>query len=264
MSAHLTAAPANTVIVQSFRPDPPAWIGRCLESVRAWADEAGFAYRFLGDELFDRLPAWARAATAGRVQVASDLARLEVLCELLEAGWRTAIWLDADVLVFDPAGLSAALDLSEGYLLGREAWVQRDPRDRLRATRGVHNAIVAVSGGNPFLAFYRHAAARILARHDGAMVPQLIGPKFLKSLDNMLGLPATWAVNMASPPVLAELAGRPGEAVALLRANSGQAPSALNLCLSYAGRESGGVDVDDAAINRAIDRLHATGPRIFA
>lgn len=253
----------RTVVVQSFRPDPPAWVARCLDSVRAWADDAGFAYRFLGDELFDRVPAWVRDTTVGRPQVASDLARAALLAELLEAGWTTAIWLDADVLVFDPAGLSAALDQGEGYLLGREAWVQSDARGRPRASRGVHNALFAVSRGNPFLAFYRHAAIRILARHDGPMVPQLIGPKFLKSLDNMLGLPATWAVNMASPLVLADVVDGGGPAVRLLLEYSAHAPSAMNLCLSYAGSESDDIRIDSPLLHAAIDRLLDSGSTLF-
>ncbi|RDD63308.1 hypothetical protein [Ferruginivarius sediminum] len=252
-----------TVVVQSFHANPPDWIGQCMESVRAWSQQAGFAYRFVGDELFDTLPDWVRAKTVGRPQVASDLARLNVLADLLDEGWESAVWLDADVLVFDPEGLSAALDLSDGYLLGREAWVQTDAKGRLRAPRGIHNALCAMRRGNPFLAFYRDAATRILARHNGPMVPQLIGPKFLKSLDNMLGLPATWAVNMASPRLLSDIAGGRGPALRLFNARSGNSPSALNLCLSYTGREVDDIAVDTNLIDVAIDRLLADFNRTF-
>jgi hypothetical protein len=127
----------------------------------------------------------------------------------------------------------------------------------------MHGALFAASRGNPFLAFYRHAATRILARHDGPMVPQLIGPKFLKSLDNMLGLPATWAVNMASPLVLADLAGGGGAAVRLLLEHSAHAPSALNLCLSYAGGESDDIRIDGPLLHAVIDNLLDSGPTIF-
>lgn len=252
-----------TVVLQSFRPDPPAWIARCLASTRHWAAEAGFAYRFVGDELFERLPAWARAKTAARVPVASDLARLALIEEMLAADWSAAIWLDADVLVFDPAALSAALDLSAGYLLGREAWVQPGRRGGLQAPRGVHNAVCAFRRDNPFLAFYRHAAARIVARHDGAMVPQLVGPKLLTALDNMMGLPASWAVNMASPHVLRDIAGGGGPALDLLAARSGAMPAALNLSHSHAGARHNGVTVDEPLLTAVIDRLLADGATLF-
>lgn len=244
-----------TLVVQSTRPDPPAWLARCLESVRDWARECGFAHECLGDELFDPLPAWVRAKTADRPTTASDLARLLLLEDRLAAGWAAVVWLDADVLVVDPAGLGAALDLSAGYLLGRETWVQADDRGRPRARRGVHNAILAAAPGNPFLPFYREAATRILARHDGPMVPQLVGPKLLTALDNMIGLPATWAVNMASPLVLRDLAAGGGPALDLLHRSSGAPPAALNLCQSYVGRESDGVAVSEDLLEAVVERL---------
>lgn len=255
---------AATLVVQSFRPDPPEWVARCLDSARAWAADAGFAYRFVGDELFDLLPGWVRDKTAARPMVASDLARLLLIEAALAEGWDAVVWLDADVLVSDPARLTAALDLPAGYLLGREAWVQPDYAKRarpaaLRARKSVHNALLAAAPGNAFLPFYREAATRILARHDGPMVPQLIGPKLLTALDNMIGLPATWAVNMASPLVLRDLAEGGGPALDLLYARSEAPPAALNLCQSLAGAasESDGVTLSERTMLRAIARSMA-------
>lgn len=253
----------STILVQSFHNSPPRWIERCLDSARGFAAEAGVEYRFYGDALFDPLPPWVRDKTRGRVQVASDLARLILLRDLLAEGWNTVVWLDADVLVFDPARLRAVLTLPDGYAFGREAWVQYDAKGRLKAWRGVHNALAAFAVGSPFLAFYIEAAERILARHDGAMVPQLIGPKLLGALDTMISLPAYWSVNMSSPLVTRDLADGSGRALELFRVRSAGAPAALNLCQSYAGRESDGVWLDDTMMNRAIDRLLAEGPEIF-
>lgn len=248
-----------SVVVQSFHAEPPAWVTRCLDSVRAWAEGAGHGYRFLGDELFDRMPGWARAKTAQRPMVASDLARLAVLHDIVQDG-ETAIWLDADVFVIDGTRLSAHLDLSAGYLLGREHWVQGPLKGGPRVRSSVHNALCAFRPDNPFLAFYRDAAERILARHDGElMVPQLLGPKFLTALDNMIGLPATSAVNMASPLVLADLAAGGGPALDALRAASPVAPAALNLCHSYAGGAADEVTVTPALMTAAIERLRTTG-----
>lgn len=248
-----------SVVVQSFHADPPAWTTRCLDSVRAWAASAGHSYRFVGDALFDRVPDWARAKTAHRPMVTSDLARLHLLAEIIRDG-ETAIWLDADVYVVDPAALTAHLDLSAGYLLGREDWVQAPVKNRPRVRRSVHNALLAVTPANPFLAFYTDAATRILARHDGrAMVPQLLGPKFLTALDNMMGLPATAAVNMASPLVLADLAAGGGSALDALRASRPVPPAALNLCQSYVHAHADGVTVTPELMTAAIDRLAAAG-----
>ncbi len=248
-----------SVVVQSFHADPPAWVTRCLDSVRAWAEGAGHGYRFIGDCLFDRVPDWARGKTANRPMVASDLARLAVLAEIVGDG-ETAIWLDADVFVVDGARLSAHLDLSAGYLLGREHWVQTPVKQRPRVRTSVHNALCAFRPGNPFLAFYRDAAERILARHHGgSMVPQLLGPKFLTALDNMMGLPATPAVNMASPLVLADLAEGGGPALDAFRAATPVAPAALNLCQSYAGSEADAVAVTPDLMTAAQRQLCVMG-----
>lgn len=245
------------VVVQSFRPDPPPWLAGCLDSVRAWAEDAGLTYRFIDDALFDRLPSWVRAKTTDRPMVATDLARLLELREIVAAG-ETAVWLDADVCVIDGAALSAALDLRDGYLLGRETWVQPDRRGRPVVRRGVHNALAAFAPGNPFLDFYIEAATRILARHAGpAMVPQLIGPKFLTALDNMIGLPASAAVNMASPLVVADLAAGGGPALDAFHRAAPVPPAALNLCQSHAGRTVDGVSVTAATLMAAVERLRA-------
>lgn len=230
-----------------------------MESVRAWAVSAGHSYQFLGDELFARVPDWARAKTAHRPTVTSDLARLHLLNEIVRDG-ETAIWLDADVFVVDPGALTDHLDLAAGYLLGREHWVQAPVKNRPRVRRSVHNALSAAAPGNPFLSFYIDAATRILAGHDGrAMVPQLLGPKFLTALDNMMGLPATPAVNMASPLVLADLAAGSGPALDALRESSPVPPAALNLCQSYLHAEADGVTVTPDLMCAAIDRLAAIG-----
>ena len=231
-----------------------------MESVRAWAAAAGHAYRFEGDTLFDRLPAWVRAKTEARPMVAADLARLLWLESVTSDEGQPAIWLDADVLVTDPAGLSAALDLADGYLLGRETWVQPDRRGRPRVRRGIHNALVAATPGTAFVPFYIEAATRVLARHDGPMVPQLIGPKLLALWDNAFGLPATPAVNMASPLLLADLSLGGGPALDAFRAACDPCwPPAVNLCGSCRGRRVDGVSVDDALLAAAQARLRAAG-----
>ena len=243
----------GTIVIQSHAPDPPAWLRACLDSVAAWAMDAGFAHRVDGDAFLARVPDDLRARAHGRTQVVADLARLDWIAELLDAGWDRVIWLDADVLVFAPERLTAALALpAGGYLFGREVWVQPDAKGRPHARRNLHNALLAFAPDNPVLDFYRHAARRVLGRHDGPPVPQLIGPKLLTALDNMIQLDATWAVGMASPLVVRDLAAGGGPALTCLKQTAPTPPAALNLCASLASRDShdpalSGDDLADAA-----------------
>ena len=91
----------TTIVIQSYRThDVPPWLARCLASVRAWAEECGFTYRFLGDELFDPLPARLRLRAGHLPQMLADLGRLHAIATALAEGADRAVWAGADVVVF--------------------------------------------------------------------------------------------------------------------------------------------------------------------
>ena len=52
---------------------------------------------------------------------------------------------------------------------------------------------------------YRHAAERILERHSGGLVPQLIGPKLLAMLHNLLDFPVIETAGVLSPEVARDI-----------------------------------------------------------
>ena len=217
----------RVLVLQSHRrPLPWPWLEDCLSSVRGWARQWGFDYRFLDDDLFAPLPADIRRATRDRPVVASDLARLLVMQQALAEGYQTAIWLDADTLIVDPRRLLLPED---DYAVGREVWVQRHGRG-FRAWVKVHNACLMFRAENPLLAFYIDAAARLLRRHRGPMVPQLLGPKLLTALHNIVGFPVMEEAAMLSPAVVADLLADGGAALSLFRRRSTAAPASVNLC----------------------------------
>lgn len=248
----------TTIVIQSFHDDPPAWIARAMASVRAWTDRQGGSYRCVGDEIFERLTVEQRRKAGRYPQVATDLARLALLREALDEGAERAVWLDADVVVFDPARLDLSAADADGYAFGREVWVQprKDGRG-LEARRNVHNAICVFDRGNPMLAFYAHAAARILDRAEaGRLAPQTLGPKLLTSLHNTVNLPLVETCGMASPPVVRDLAAGGGSALDLLLAESPWPPAALNLCHSLSDTDG----LDGATMDAAVERLLAHRP----
>ena len=120
-------------------------------------------------------------------------------------------------------------------------------RGRPRAHRQVHNAVLLARRGNPFLAFYLDAAQRIVSEHAGPMVPQIVGPKLLTALHNVVRFPVIEAAQVASPWVLADLRAGSGPYLDCFRRACAVAPAAVNLCASLVDRgELTAADVSDS------------------
>jgi len=255
---------AGTLVIQSYRSkSEPDWIAACLESVRAWATGQGWDYRFVGDEIADRVPDGYREGAQGRWPVITDLARLLLARDALAEGRGRVIWVDADVLVFGAEGPDVTAAGEAGYGFSRELWVQPDG-DGLRVYRNVHNALCWFAPGNPVLDFYIHACERIVGRLDGGAPNQIVGPKLLTALHNMLGFPLLDDVGMASPLVARDLAAGGGAALERLIAESPMPLRAINLCASLVGREVDGVRMDDALMRAVVARLRGGGEQLFS
>jgi len=227
-----------------------------LQSVAAWAATRGYEYKFLDDALFERVPTWFRDKVGGNLLPMSDLARLKIARELLDDGFDRAIWLDADVLVFDPDGFEIAVETA--YAFGREVWVRRGGGDTLLATEGLHNAVCVFCRDNDFLNFYIHASEEIVRGAPSEVLSHQIGPDFLNRLSDVIGPRVVPDVGLFSPLVITDIAGGGGRALTMHMDAFGHPVRAANLCLSFVGRESSGVTVTDAILNRAIDRLLGT------
>lgn len=223
----------STLVIQSHRiPLPHPWLEACIASVRAWAAGAGLDHRFLDDALFDPLPPALLEKCVDRPMIAADLGRLYALAAALDEGYEAAVWCDADLFVFDPG----ALTLPEAsHAVGRELWVHPH-RGRPRVHRQVHNAMLLVRRGNPFLAFYLDAAQQIVARHQGPMVPQLVGPKLLTALHNVVQFPVIEAAQVASPWLITDLLAGGGPYLDCFQRACVVPPAAINLCASLVDR----------------------------
>lgn len=241
----------DCLVLQSHRhPLPAAWIGRCLDSVAAWARSLGFDYRYLGDELFDAVPGALRERLRGQRVVASDLARLLAIDGALAEGYGTVVWCDADFLVFEPERLTLP---QTAFAVGREVWIEARPRGSPRARVKVHNAFLCFRRANPFLGFYIDAAMRLLEANPGPYAPQFLGPKFLSAIHNIVGFPVAERAGMFCPAVLRDLTAGGGSSLDLFRARSVEPPAAANLCASLAAKG----EITDAEIERAIALLLA-------
>lgn len=244
----------RVLVLQSHRqPLPRPWLEVCIDSVKCWARHHGYDYRFEDDVLFERLDPGLRARTVGQPVIAADLARLVAIDTGLAQGADAVLWLDADTLLIDPAWPAP----QSSYALGREVWIQAEG-NRWRARVKVHNAFLAFRRDNPFLVFYRHAAERIVLAHRGPMAPQLVGPKLLTALHNLIACPVAERAAMLCPAVARDLLAGGGPALDLFRQRTSQAPASVNLCASLAGR-----DIDDDDIQAVIERL-LTDRRLLA
>jgi len=228
---------ADTLIIQSHRdPVPGEWLRLCMDSVRAWARQAGCDYRYLDDELFQPIPTDLMDKCTARPVVASDLGRLYALKQGLEVGYSTVVWIDADVLVADASAIELPTD---PYSLGREVWVEKEEFGNLRARVKVHNAAMMFRAGNSFLDFYLDTAERLLRRNTGSIAPQFLGPKLLTALHNVIGCPVWEQMAMLPPLVAADVLSGSGAALDLFNQKSKYRPAALNLCASLTGDRAG-------------------------
>ena len=243
-------APDTTLVLQSHRqPLPLWWLEACLQSVRSWAQSRGYCYRFEDDRLIHRLHPDLLAKTVARPAVAADLGRLSALQAALAEEFETVVWLDADTLVFDPA----RFELPAGpYALGRELWVEPAPGGGVKTWNKVHNAFLMFRSGNPFLDFYRHAAERIVGLHEGPMVSQLVGPKLLTALHNLIQCPVLEEAAVLAPAVAADLLAGGGRCLDAFRAHTAAPPAVVNLCASLTGSQDG-----TGRMPRLIERLLA-------
>lgn len=241
----------QTLVLQSHRyPLPHAWLNGCIESVKHWCALNGFHHKFIGDELLDLVAPSLVAKTHNQRVITTDLARLKALQNTLSQGVETAIWCDADLLIFDPDGFTLPDD---NYAVGREVWIQadRDKPRKLIAHVKVHNAFLMFRAGNSFLDFYTETAERLLIDNSGPMPPQFIGPKLLTALHNVIRCPVAEAAGMFSPLVSADIAVGGGPALELFKRRSAHPVAAANLCAS--GYERG--DISDATLRACIGRL---------
>ena len=252
----------QTLVLQSYRTsDVPPWIKTCLETVKSWALSQGFDYRFYGDEIFDRVPDWYLEKTRRYPQIAADLGRLHLIQEAFDDGYGRALWLDADVLITDPANL--AVELETGFMLGREIWIQQDAAGKPRAYRNVHNAFMTFCKDNTFLPFYQDYCRRIIRRLEPGpgkgMAPQVVGPKLLTSLHNTLGFDLSDQIAMLSPDVVNDIAAGGGASLDLFRQSLFEPARGANLCASLAPEN----DQEENRLMTAVSRALLEQPELL-
>jgi hypothetical protein len=241
----------SALVYQSHSNRAPRWIRQCTATVRAWAAARGYRYRLLGDELFDGVGLEVALKARSMLPVA-DLGRL-LWAERLLAENESVVWVDADVVVFDPERL--AVDTNAPFLVCREVLVTRDKAGL--STPGVTIAysptVLFFRRGEPFLGRWI-AAARKLADQRPQLGDAEFGRELLRKLARGKVLPAIKSVGHFNAAVLKEIYGHEGPATQLMMRASGTPFAAANLCGHY--------HMHGAVYLKIVEKLIATRGRV--
>lgn len=247
--------PSETLILQAYEADRrPAWIDACLASVRRWSEANGFGYHFTTD-FFGRIPGWFRDACGAETGPLTDLARVLLMEEQLAPG-RTVVWVDADVLAFDPAALALP---DVGFFAIDEVSVLRDPASgRPQLGRGINGALLGATQGDPRLALYRSAIGQVVRdRADGSIPRTIAGPVLLTHLAERLAIDRIGNVGLLTPLMIDELHHGAPDLVRTLMLATGRRLAAANLC-HFAAALAPDRAYYDMVMERVIERLLAT------
>lgn len=232
----------GTLVIQSCsKRQRQSWMAQCLDSVKHWAAAQVYDYRFVGDEIFDVVPAWYRDKVGKKLPIATDYARLVLLQQALAEGYKQVIWFDADVVIFDQ---TLQLDFKGSCAFGQEVWIQ-EHEGRMSARRNVHNAVCVFRKDCVVLPFLIYSVESVIRRvSPDHIAPQIVGPKLLTALHSICGFALLPEVGALSPDVVSDICAGKGPALNLLRQKSLIKPKAVNLCASLVTAESAAVVID--------------------
>jgi hypothetical protein len=227
---------SDTLVIQAFfNRSIPAWIQRCLDSVRKWAGLHGFDYSLAGDEFCSLCGQEFLSRGSKNPRTISNLARFVATRQHLDAGYQRVIWMDADIFVFDPEKLVfnfPAERLTLGYAFGREVWIDRGQLGVLRAWRpGAHGAATFFTQGavdlDMLIALIRHIDAKreIISSYQ-------IGVGLLRNLQQTLMFQTFSHVGLFSPILLNALAQRNRRILRFYGRAYRYQQYAANLCLA--------------------------------
>jgi hypothetical protein len=258
----LVASPFGdeTLVIQSFRmTDVPTWIAHCMDSAKRWAERYGFAYELVGDEFFDHAPEWFRAKCREHFYPVTDIARLYLMKSRL-LNYRRVVWVDADVIVFDPQRFN--VETESGYAFSHEVVLGiRPDGQRELSPWSINNSVIVMARGCPMLDFYIFAAEEIVKRTPLQQFSRtMIGPKFLDALSHAMPIERLTCVGLFTPEYMRLLTNDENhEALRAYRSHFGFPMAAANLCHFLRG-SAAPEDVKhlDALFERGIELLLET------
>jgi hypothetical protein len=225
-----------------------------VESVRGWAERRGASYSCLDDEeFFADVPPW--LFELEWMQPATDLARL-LAARRLHERHRCSIWIDADVLVFEPRRLQLPLPRGDAAF-AREVWLRRNRKGRFFCREQVANYACSFKRGSRTLEEYIESCfeAPVSAVADDRC---FLGPTYLGARHSLEPLELIEHIGTLSPRVIHALTRRDMPVLDTYRRALGNGIYAANLCLSFEGRR-----VNGQSQSAVVADLVENGGRLF-
>ena len=162
----------SVIVLQSFRQhDVPSWINRCQDSVKKFSQSRGFDYKFIGDELFDFAPDWARKKVLNNnnnLCTVADICRLEWMKQEF-ANYEVVIWADIDILIINSKNIN--LDLSSDYGFSYELYFEENKP----AQHGLNNAFMFFNRRSSMLDRYLEGTYEAISSMDSVDRTALAG-----------------------------------------------------------------------------------------
>ena len=269
----------KTVVYQSYRTiNVPGWIKYSMSLVEKWASVNGYEYLFIDDRMFDYVPQWYRQKLNNRVLPVSDLARLLIAKEFLSKGYDRTIWIDADLLLFDPDKFE--ISISGQFALMKEVWVEKNKLGLMTFEQKVCNAISVYTSNNSFLDFYIYVCQEIVKSpqnwvyrfgsgnklsvklerlklslsKDSSYIPSdIVGTQFLTQLYKAFDFQLIENTGLFSQILMKEIAYNKHHFLKKYIKLFGNKIYGANLCGSEVGK-----DFSEDIVNKVVDQLIST------
>jgi len=251
----------KTVVFQSYRVTEVAkWIGECMSSVKEWAAYNDFDYRFYDDSFFDFAPDWYRQKVDDSVHLLSDLCRLEMAKRLLHQGYDKAIWVDADVIVFDIEKFS--LPLSENIAFCKELWVQPSDKNSIIGVEKVNNAVTLFSKESTFIDYYIGVCHRIV-RETHQLKHADVGTNFLTEYNKENKIDFINQVGLFSPTLNRSILDNNVKVLSGYIKSFGSEIYAANLCATFQDKTFFGITLNADDFSSVVSLLVKTKGQII-
>lgn len=201
-----------------------------MASVRHWAQMQGWNYLSLDDRFLDLPPVWVRKRCGRNLYAITDIARLIWAQQMLSARYDRFIWVDADVLVFDPTRLAHHVGSVPEHGFARELFL-RVSGQGIEPQWGINNALMVFDRQTAVLADYLRIALEVLGGCRDNEVPRTaLGPTLLNQLDATRGLHRIEGIGLFTPAMLEPFSTGRDRLMHEYLSHCQGPPAAANLC----------------------------------